>query len=386
MTDKVLKAVFYLRAEAENFKKVKNEAKSLTGEMLDLSDAYKKNVASAKEIRNALKALEAAEKGGSDEAEVLNTSLDHLSATMVKQEEAVKDTAKAMALAEDATEEQKAATKELANVIEEEGAAREQANEAIRENRQETELSTKASEEHIVAEKRLTKELEEGFVETKALTQATQKLSTAKEIAKLETAELSTSEGLLAQKQQASVRASKDILVQTARIKQEREQGIGAIKAEEAATHELATEKIVLNREIEEEVLHLRAVKQAAHNARVSEEELKNTTTLLGISMQDLKKSLITAVAAGGVAGLVFKGMELIGDGFRRAKDAAVEFQKASTQAFSDLQEQVARTKAQVPELVASQEELYTSSVRIARNIGRAPLEVATAMRKAQNL
>ena len=106
----------------------------------------------------------------------------------------------------------------------------------------------------------------------------------------------------------------------------------------------------------------------------------------LGVAMGDMRKSLVQALSIGGVAGLVFKGINLIEDGLRSAIEAAKEFQRQSIETFSSLEEEIARTQAQVQDFNLSTEEAYAGILSVSKEMKRGPLEAQETLRRLLNL
>jgi TP901 family phage tail tape measure protein len=163
-------------------------------------------------------------------------------------------------------------------------------------------------------------------------------------------------------------------------------EGKDDLEAQGRAVDKQNAEFAELNNTLTDTLIKEKAKAQVDLELAKAQERATRSTLTFGHSMDELKQTLGQALAVGGVAGLAFKGLNLISDGFRRAIDAAKEFQRQATATFSDLQEEVARTKAQIPALTQTQEELYNTAASTAREIGRGAVETQTAIRKAMNL
>lgn len=152
-----------------------------------------------------------------------------------------------------------------------------------------------------------------------------------------------------------------------------------ALRQDAVATERLKIQTSELN-------VDLQAEKTLAIQLAIAEKRAARETRKWGVETGKLKEALVTGLAVGGVAGAVFKGISLIQEGFQRATEAVKEFHRASIETFSELEEEIARTIAQTPDLVTSQKELYDQVRTTSRQINRGTVETQTAIRKMLNL
>jgi len=351
----------------------------LTDELLQLATAQEQAASASQKIAEAIRRVDASGDTAGEEMRVLNGDLDRVAATMQKTTQEAKEYAVQLAGMESATSEQVQEASKLSAITRDFADSQSQLNRELHEGTQKSEASADAIKQHAVAEEKLTLSLEEGYVAQKSITDANQQYESGLKRLVLEQEE-----------NHVAIKSTTDATIRHATaLKQmdlEQDKAFVSTKALGQATQQLATDEKRLELGVSDTAIALRA--QQAETQRLAQAEVRarSETRLFGVEVGKLKESLITAVAAGGVAGLVFKGMSIIGDAFRRGAEAAKEFQRQSTETFSSLEEEVARTKAQVPELMASQDELYESTVRAARSLGRGTLETQTAIRKAMNL
>jgi len=375
----VLKTKVVVDAETKGVTQAAAAVDKLTDELLQLATAQEQAASASQKIAEAIRRVDASGDTAGEEMRVLNGDLDRVAATMQKTTQEAKEYAVQLAGMESATSEQVQEASKLSAITRDFADSQSQLNRELHEGTQKSEASADAIKQHAVAEERLTLSLEEGYVAQKSITDANQQYETGLKRLVLEQEE-----------NHVAIKSTTDATIRHATaLKQmdlEQDKAFVSTKALGQATQRLATEEKQLEIGVSEAAIAMKAQQSETLRLAQAEVRAKNETRMFGVEVGKLKESLITAVAAGGVAGLVFKGMSIIGDAFRRGAEAAKEFQRQATETFSSLEEEVARTKAQVPELINSHEELYESTVRAARALGRGTLETQTAIRKAMNL
>ncbi|RKZ09232.1 phage tail tape measure protein [Candidatus Fermentibacteria bacterium] len=331
--------------------RIKDDTDDFTKSLNKLDAAIKKNVQGQKVMRKEIERLEESGKGLGQEWRILHNDLDKSGEQLKKQRGLVDRYADGMDEAATATDENVAAIKKLQATTEEEVKTQSKLNEEIKEGKEASDAYIKAveREEQVIAS--LTLETDKEVVAAKAAVVVTQ--------------------------QQA---------VELEQVKRETNEYVEAIQTKRRVDREARTETERLGRELDETTEDMRAARSATYQLRVEEKKLEQQTKFLGVSVDDLKKSLITGLAAGGAAGLAAKGMDLITDAMRQAWEGMKEFQRQSTETFSNLEEEVARARAQIGELNKSQEELYRGAVDYSRELARGPVETQVALRKAMNL
>ena len=375
----VLKTKVVVDAEAKGVTQAASAVDKLTDELLQLATAQEQAASASSKIAEAIRRVDSSGDAAGEELRVLNGDLDRVAATMQKTAQEAKEYAVQVAGMEDATSEQVQEVSELNAITRNFADAQSELNRELHEGTSKSEAAADAIKQHAIAEERLTLSLEEGYVAQKSVTDANQ-------------AHESGLKRLVMEQEESyvAIKSTTDATVRHATAMKEmdlqQDKAFVSTRALNQATQGLATEEKRLEIGVSQATVKLKAQQVETQRLAQAEIRARSETRLFGIEVGKLKESLITAVAAGGVAGLVFKGMSIIGDAFRRGAEAAKEFQRQSTETFSSLEEEVARTKAQVPDLIASHEELYESTVRAARALGRGTLETQTAIRKAMNL
>jgi len=366
-------------ASAKGINEAAAAVDKLLAQMLDLNKGQKDTATSSIKLTKAIRGLDNATDPAAEELMVLNKDLDRLGANMQKVAQETKEYATAVKAMDGATDDQIRDADRLAEITQEQADIQSRLNREVHESTQKSEAATAATKQHAVAEERLTLSLEEGYVAQKASTDANQQHET-----ELKRMTIAQDANYLAVKSTADANLRYKTSMKEMALQSQKQ--YVAQKSLVQVNQQMTNEQRRLKIGSSEVVVALRAQEAETHRLARAEIRAKTETRLFGIETQKLKESLVTAVAAGGVAGIVFKGLQIIGDGFRRAGEAAKEFQRQATETFSSVEEEVARSKAQIPELVQSQEELYSATVRAAREIGRGPLETQTALRKAMNL
>ena len=351
MAERITKWTAEIHAKEKGVKETTREVGDFAKEIKKLDAAIKKNVQGQKIMRKEIERLEDSGKALSDEWIILHKSLDKSGESLKKQRGLIDRYADGMDDAEQATEEQRKELDKLKEATDEHVKVQAKLNEEVKEGKEALDGEKRAADKLATEMAELARETDESVVAARANVIVTQKLATEEE-------ELGRAVNEATEKKKARRQVDRELTVEVERLSRATD---GAVQAEKAK-------------------------KQIDYELLVSEERLARGTQFLGLSMDDLKKSLISGLAIGGAAGLVFKGLNLITDGLRRAAQAAVEFQKASIETFTNLQEEVARAKAQIGDLNQSQEVLYRGAVTYSRELARGPVETQLALRKAMNL
>ena len=310
-------------AESKGIKKASQEATNLAKQIQKVDKAFRQNIETQEQTRAAIRKLNQANKQASEEWEVLHKDIDRLGASMGRLEQEAKELAAATSSTTDATEKQVVASRQLEAQTKEVTEFTEKQNREIRESKEAFQITKKAIQQTEVQLERFNEEQKDTFVSAKASTDAIQQEKTM-----------------------------------IKRLKNELDPATVKLKAQSAAQLQMAT---------------------SAAKAKMEQK-------FLGVEVGRLKDSLATALSIGGVMGLALAGINLLREGMQRAGEAVKQFQRDATESFSNLQEEVARTKAQIPALIQSQKELYDIAVRTAKEIGRGTLETQVAIRKAMNL
>ena len=374
-----VKGKVIIEANTKGVDKAADAVESLQKEILELSQTQSKSAESARKLREAIKHLDATGDSAGDEMQVLNNNLDKVGAGMHTMAQDSKDLTNSLEQMEGATADQVQEIKRLDDITRDMADAQSELNTEVHEGTSKSEAAAQAKREHEVASERLELALDNEYQASKAVTDATQQHTTG-----LSRLNLEQDENYIAVK--SSTDANLRHVTSLKQMDLQTDQAYISTRALSEATQRAATEEQQATIKVKAATTALIAKKRVTLENATAEERARHETRLYGVEVGKLKESLVTAVAAGGVAGIVFKGLQIIGDGFRRVTEAAKDFQRQATETFSSVEEEVARTKAQIPDLVASQEALFTSTVRTARELGRGPLEVQTAMRKAMNL
>ena len=377
--EETIKGSIIISASAKGAKQAADATDQLAKKVKKLDKAFKENIETQDQTRAAIRKLTAAGEEAGEEWGILHKDLDRLGASMERMEQSAKDYAAATEVSEQATEEQVAASKRLKEETKEVTKFTERQNDEIREGKEAFDISKRAIQQTEIQLERFNDEQKDAFVSAKATTDAIQQEATM--LRRMESESGDTTVKLKAQHN-----AQLQVATSLEGFTLEQKKSFVAAKSTRDAIQREATTIKLLKLESSGATVKLKAQNNAQLQLATSAAKAKLEQRFLGVEVGRLKDSLVTALSIGGVMGLALLGVNMIRDGMRRAGEAAKEFQKNATAAFSNLQEEVARTKAQMPSLIKSQEELYAIAVKTAKEVGRGTLETQVAIRKGMNL